>query len=438
MQGLFSLFSFTSPLALTALAAITIPVLVHLFNRSKGQRVVVGTLEFVRGAKSKRVTEIKLMHLLLLALRIAIFVLLSLIMAGLMKDTTEKVQRASVYVSNGWLATATPEELAQVRAMADTIQVITKDGIYSSDFNELSHKSNVSPEPVDISGRLTARLAQTRHEGAIHVFARSAAGELADIDALSRYDIEWHLRPAGPGVADGSPSPLAMSILLVRDEGYEAQAAAVVDALSRIDAHRNVDLTLNIVSAAALDSTQVAASDWLFWMSAQDAAPHLSGLEKPVNLLSFSPEPRAGTVVRDLTLGIYPFSQFTAAATQQDGPATGDALWRSTRGDLLLSRETQGSVTAYRLHIALTGQPGSLATQPEFPVALLALLTHDADLASRYPDAAINSPKFRDAGHGLSATGTIPSNRSLQALLAALLLLLWVAERLLSERARYE
>jgi hypothetical protein len=437
MQGLFSLFSFTSPVALVALAAVAIPVLIHLFNRSKGQRIVVGTLDFVRGAKSKRVTEIKLMHLLLLALRIAIVVLLALIMAGLMKDTTRKVSGPTVYTTASWLAAATPEDLDQVRAIADTIHMVRTDGILSFNLNKLNDVSNVERDDRDISGPLSAHLATTKHDGAIHVFAFATARQFADLAALSRYDIEWHLKPLQTG---DEASPLRLSILIVKGPKFERQAADVAEAISRINTHRNADLQMSVVDAVSFDAAQAAQTDWIFWMNERDAAPLMAQSATSARLLHFRPDSAAGDGLQSLTLGTYPFTRFTASLNAEPTAGPYDAVWRSQSGDLLLSREAGVSGTdSYRLHFSLIGQPDSLARQPEFAVVLFTLLTSTDDLSTRYPDAALNQPaSLQQAGAASAETGNISASRSMQALLAGLLLLLWAAERYLSERARYE
>jgi len=436
MPGLFSLFSFASPIALMALAAIAIPLLIHLFNRSKGKRVLVGTLDFVRGAKSKRVTEIKLMHLVLLALRIAIIVLLSLIMAGLMKDTTSKVSGPTVYTTAGWLAAATPEELDQVRAIGGTANIINDDAILPIDLKDLENIFNVKHDIEDISGPLSAHLATTKHDGTIHVFAHAAARQFADLAALNRYEIEWHLTPKDAG---SEMSPPGLNILIVKDQRFERQAAYVADAISRINTHRNAELQLSVVDAVSFDATQSAQADWIFWMNEHDAATLMTPPLTSARLLYFRPDSAAGTALQSVTVGTYPFTRFTAALSAAPPTPPYEAVWRSQSGNLLLSRETgAGGTDSYRLHFSLAGQPDSLAVQPEFAIVLFTLLTATEDLSVRYPHALINQPTGPQAGEALASTGNIGTSRSLQALLAGLLLLFWVAERYLSERARYE
>ncbi|WP_025896198.1 BatA domain-containing protein [Kordiimonas gwangyangensis] len=110
MSSLFGMFHFANPLGLLALLAVAVPILIHLLNKSKGNLVVVGTLDFIRGAKSKRVTEVKLTNLILLLLRIAILALAALCVAELMSTKGKGTSESSVFVTPAWAQKASRED----------------------------------------------------------------------------------------------------------------------------------------------------------------------------------------------------------------------------------------------------------------------------------------------------------------------------------------
>ena len=110
---LLSSFSLIDTSALLALLALIIPILIHLFNRSRGRVVWVGNIGLIKQAKKIRVTEIKLTQLLLLLLRLLILLLTILFLAQLIRPGEESVtEDTQVYLTQNWLLHASNEELA--------------------------------------------------------------------------------------------------------------------------------------------------------------------------------------------------------------------------------------------------------------------------------------------------------------------------------------
>ena len=70
--------SFLSPLFLFAAAAVAVPLVLHLFHRQEGQRVVFPALRYLLRTEKEHARRIRLRQLLLLLLRCAVIVLLAL------------------------------------------------------------------------------------------------------------------------------------------------------------------------------------------------------------------------------------------------------------------------------------------------------------------------------------------------------------------------
>src|SRR5690554_4558478 len=69
---------FLSPLLLLLGLAVAVPLVLHLFQRQHGPRVVFPALRYLRRAEMENARRIKLRQLLLLALRLAALVLIAL------------------------------------------------------------------------------------------------------------------------------------------------------------------------------------------------------------------------------------------------------------------------------------------------------------------------------------------------------------------------
>ncbi|NNK63929.1 MAG: VWA domain-containing protein [Gemmatimonadetes bacterium] len=70
--------SFLSPLFLLAAAAVAVPLVLHLFHRQEGQRVVFPALRYLLKTEKEHARRIRLRQLLLLLLRCAVVVVLAL------------------------------------------------------------------------------------------------------------------------------------------------------------------------------------------------------------------------------------------------------------------------------------------------------------------------------------------------------------------------
>ena len=75
------MLSFLNSAILFLAAAVTIPLLIHLFTRSKAKIVTFSTLEFLKELQQQKIRRIKLRHLILLILRMLIILLLILAFA---------------------------------------------------------------------------------------------------------------------------------------------------------------------------------------------------------------------------------------------------------------------------------------------------------------------------------------------------------------------
>ncbi|MDA1086658.1 MAG: BatA domain-containing protein [Verrucomicrobia bacterium] len=73
--------TFLSPIMLFALAAIAVPVLIHIFNRTKAERVQWGAMQFLLASVSTQQRRILLEEMILLALRCVMLALVALAMA---------------------------------------------------------------------------------------------------------------------------------------------------------------------------------------------------------------------------------------------------------------------------------------------------------------------------------------------------------------------
>ena len=122
MNAVLSGLSFLTPSAWWALLTLVIPLLIHLFNRSRGRLVHIGHIDLIRQARKAHVTEVKLAQWLLLLLRLSIFTLAALILLGLAKPGLSSSDTVTIYLAPAWLKTAPGTDIEKV--LADAVRTI--------------------------------------------------------------------------------------------------------------------------------------------------------------------------------------------------------------------------------------------------------------------------------------------------------------------------
>src|SRR5262245_10468460 len=73
--------TFLNPILLAGLAAISIPIIIHLLNRRRFQKVVWAAMRFIQASVEKNQKRMRIEDLILLALRCLLVALLALALA---------------------------------------------------------------------------------------------------------------------------------------------------------------------------------------------------------------------------------------------------------------------------------------------------------------------------------------------------------------------
>ena len=238
MDGVSSLM-FLTPAGLLGLVALAIPLLIHLFSRSKGRKVLIGHIELVRKARRRRVTEIRLTQWLLLFLRLVIFTLAAFILAQLARQGLADRPGDVAYLTHGWA-------LAAGQDVLDSVREANPGGVYLLEpgfpvVEELPGATTPIPA-ARLSNAwplLAERLSVEQHTGQVTVYTTGLALELgANLPDLPG-KVAWEYLEQ-PRVVSPLPMP---RVLLVHEPQLQSDAGVVGAALDGIARHRLPGLT---------------------------------------------------------------------------------------------------------------------------------------------------------------------------------------------------
>src|SRR5947207_13046465 len=90
--------NFLNPILLAGLAAVSVPIIIHLLNRRKFQKVVWAAMRFLKLSVEQNQRRMKIEDMILLALRCLLLVLLALALArpALLSNTADRFGQSKV------------------------------------------------------------------------------------------------------------------------------------------------------------------------------------------------------------------------------------------------------------------------------------------------------------------------------------------------------
>jgi|GEM_PF-1736439 len=431
-----SALSFLQPAALWALAVLAIPVLIHLFNRSRGRLVKIGHIELVRNARKLKVTELKLADWLLLLLRVSLFALAALILAGLALPGLSSSNKATVYVSPAWLAAAPPQAVAELlQQYSDKKR--SRILLLRNDFPALDEqlvggirKDDLQPLKIsNIWPLLAERLSLEQHQGNVEVYALDNLAQFGPSRPALPREVSWHLSHYATSNAS---NPMPVTAVVAYDSQHSADAQVLGAALDSLKAHRLSGLSWNLIETQDL-AADYRDVDWLILLSDSLApAPLADATAAPKVVLTDAYGAARRIAPAQLRLPFYPFSEFRVSRT---GDSADDqrTLLSLPDNEPLLQQTQSGATREIHFNSRFIPAWSSIAQQPEFPELLLQLLISDEQRENAFAGAGVLPSQLEIMAN---ASDTPLPRRSLQSLLAALMVLLWLPERWLSERKR--
>jgi hypothetical protein len=252
-----------APAGLLALATLAIPILIHLFSRSKGKRVLIGHLDLIRLARRQRVTEMRLSQWLLLAVRLALFSLAALMLAQLAQQGLATIRNDTAYVTPGWLQQSDEAVFKEVLTANPGGVFLLAPGFEALDeMPDLSGAWLATGELQKTWPLLAERLSTVSHGGRISVHATGLVSELGDNLAPLPAALDWHLLER-PTASASLPQPV---VLVVHDAAHRDQAALVSTALEALQRHRLPGLVWTVSESQTLE-TVPEGTDWLIWLA---------------------------------------------------------------------------------------------------------------------------------------------------------------------------
>lgn len=429
------------------MAAIAIPVLIHLFNRSRGRLVRIGHIDLIKNARKLKVTEFKLAQWWLLLVRIALIVLAGLILTGLARPGLQSSSLNTAYVTPAWLASSSPLQITDLLQHYSDPQAsrlfVLQEGYPV--LNPDTASRFIDDNNTDVSNiwpLLTDRLSIQQHEGDVDVYAVDLLQQFGAARATLPNSVKWHL--SHPAANDASTRE-DIKVTIGFDPQHKPDADIVRAALFSLKAHRLPGLNWEMEQIDRLSPSQLQ-SDWLILLSDNGLSDkQFAQITTPVTILSDANINDNGdrnaiagaNQFEYLRLPYYPFTQFRSSLT---GDASDEqySLLSNSAGLPVIQTGQRGKARLVQFNSRFDQRWSSIAAQATFPELLLQLMQSDLQRQQSFADARVLATQLQVADVPASVSAVPLPRRSLQQLLAALMVFLWLIERWLSEKRRHE
>lgn len=431
--------SLINPAAWWALLALGIPIIIHLFSKSRGRLVRIGHIDLIRQARKLQVTELKLTQWLLLFLRLAIFTLAGLILAGLATAGLNSSKANSIYLTPAWVSNASTRDFSDLLEKADQA-VDSRVFLLKPGFPAIG-KKQLETDPQQLIrdtaefnntwALLSERLSLEHHQGEVAVYATDRMLQFGFHKPALPRQVNWQIiSPEKPTVFDNKP----VRARVVFDPDRAADAKRIHTVLSALKRHRLPNLAWERVDASQAGDIRDDI-DWLILLEERVFEPAL--IETFGSPRVIFTDSAGSTFERDeqfIELPFYPFTRFRLENYARPSLKGNERVLLTTAsGSPLLQESYYGATRVLQFNSRINLQWNSLAQQAEFPELFLQLMSDSKQDRRRYADARFSDPDLQDFDDKAMTDMPLP-RRSLQGLLAALLAFLWVIERWLSER----
>jgi hypothetical protein len=380
------------PAGLLALAALLVPLLVHLTRRTEQQSTVFAALRWLQASQRPR-RQVRFDELPLLALRLLLLAALALLFA--------QPVLSGVFGGRGWVIVAPGIDRADARAALDAPHAEWH--WLAPGFPAFDRDVPARPQPT--SSLLRELDAKLPHEATLTAIVPTQLDGLDGERPALRRSVDWRVVDTGiarHAVQSPSPATLVVRHAQAGDPGipYLRAAASAWSETAAVTGRSQVQADIAPVSEPLGPTAR-----WLVWLAPGTLPPEIRAWIEA-----------GGTAL----LG---------AASEAPEADAGIALWRDVQGDVVVRGRALGNGRVMKLTRELAPAALPELLDPSFPDRLRALF--DPPAPPRGAFAETHAP--HTDGPTLS-----PVPQPLQPWLALLVAILFVAERWLATSPRRE
>jgi len=472
--------NFLSPLALIALVGLLIPIAIHLFSRSKGKLIKLGTIKFIPQIAPVKMLQMRWTEILLLIVRLVMLLLSILLLAKIFVDSPSLKQSNVQLVSSGWLNAATKAEREQLMASSSddsrfllNPQLSPLSDIMLESWQEPSSSLALDPGLVNNSKKLNlsvlinAMAQQLAIDAHLSLYLTNHSEQFPtikqqSIKLKSEQKLTWQIKELNKNNSSSLLTKI-IKVALVIDEDRKSGSNKLIKALEVIKANKLPNLSISIINdLTALNSG--ALPQWLFYLSSAENESEILRLANfGVNV--FIDAQQQEVILTDdnqLVNGRYLLLPAKIKKLKKINASSSERiLWRNEAQQVVLTQQIFHQIKENTVNAKSTSQIlrfysrfdsswSNLAEQPQFVQIIFSLLAQNEpsistisllqieqliNLAQQKNQLLDRDLPFKNSpSDAFDKAISMPINKTwLSQWLISLLVLFWLLERLVSE-----
>jgi hypothetical protein len=445
-------FTLQSNAALTTLLALLVPLIIHLLSKSRGTLVPFAHVVFIKKRKQRPMRQIRLVQRILLFLRMMILLLATLILAHVFYLSQIEPAQRQILLSPDWLNHATSNEKrqiikslpeARVSLLTAPAQVLSAEQIMA--WQPALQNGSIS-ETNNVWAQVKAQLSELPIDTQVDVYTSNAASQFVGEKVKLGHNVQWHILalPSEPLV--GLLNQVNIAVIYDSDRGEDL--TYIQAALTALQKNTPLALSIQAIPFDAYgDGASLAQINAIVYLSSQAVPSGITTLvaHGSTLLMDAAEENIEGvwtaSTGEDLALQLRgnrlgkPAELELSDSIYQGQQSLPQLLWQTDKQQALLTVQglAQGQIFAF--HSRFNPSWNNLVLQHPLPLQLAHWL-----LAQKSAQFMLQQARLSDEQiityPSVSVSETSEKPQSLTPLLALMLLLFFVAERLLSEWQR--
>ena len=425
------------PIWLFALAGLSIPVIIHLWNQRPGKTLRVGSVMLVAENLAAHKKSIQLTELLLLLLRCLLLASIALALAAPLWRKQEN------NIAAGWILTGRSQITPVYTHFKPTIDSLLQTGFEFHYFEEGFAKANFKKaletpydsavaKPFSYRSIIAALNEQAGAKQPLYVFTDNYLRNFSGTRPVVSLNLHWFTYTPDTAVvqspaADTSVLHVTLYCRAQTNDGRYIKAA--LDALQQFSKKNIITRQVNTITDIP------AEQDWLFWLS-DEAIP--AG-KKAAHVLAYATGKAISTASYVLPAGnssFDPVELYSFIIEKDTAKQFLTLYWQDGFGRPLLAMEEKNNTLYYRLYTHIDPAWNELPWSNGFPQMLSGILFANGNIpATQTGKTIIDSsqlmPVFSNAKDMLSKPALF-SETKLAGVFWLIAFVLLVAERCLS------
>lgn len=420
-----------NPIALFALAAVIIPVLIHLWNVRKGKTLKVGSIALLAESSKQPARSRRITNWPLFLLRCLLLLLLAFLLANPFWESRTKNGAA------GWMLVADDHLPVAYQQHQGLIDSLLKKGFelhkLSPAFEKISlfdtTSSHISTEsPWALIKQLDAGLPK---DFPVYLFASNQLKDYYEERPVTQLNLHWNSLSINTD-ADRDSTPDTSSIRITIYPGKSSTDAHYIKAaLKAIGQYTGRDIIISSQPTGELQQL-------VFWLQEEEPGENILSSLTPSGTLFQYDHGTGISVFTPFNNGLYTIDDNKGKAFYKytSGPAAGNSIWTLSDGRPLLTIETRNGKKIIHFKSRFNPQWTDLVWQEDFVKALLPFVLPGAsgkerDIRQIDPLQALPS-KTNERTYRHTDLSFFENKKDLSSALWIAITIVFIAERLLA------